>query len=29
MSRETEDYVVMDEDITIGCPNHGDFLATP
>ena len=29
MSRETEDYVVMDDDITIGCPNHGDFLATP
>ena len=29
MSREKKDYVVMDEDITIGCPDHGAFLATP
>ena len=29
MSREKKDYVVMDEDITIGCPDHGAFLSTP
>ena len=22
-------YLIMDEDTTIGCPRHGDFLATP
>ena len=22
-------FVIMDEDITIGCPQHGDFLSTP
>ena len=22
-------YVIMDEDITIGCPQHGGFITTP
>ena len=22
-------YIIMDEDITIGCPQHGGFLSTP
>tara|TARA_R110002020_G_scaffold292960_1_gene508424 strand:- start:400 stop:720 length:321 start_codon:yes stop_codon:yes gene_type:complete len=29
MSKEEDKYVIMDEDVTIGCPDHGDFLATP
>ena len=22
-------YIIMDEDITVGCPQHGGFLSTP
>ena len=25
----SDKYVIMDEDTTIGCPRHGDFLCTP
>jgi len=27
-SREDK-YIIMDEDITIGCPQHGGFITTP
>ena len=29
MSRDTDKYVIMDEDTIIECHIHGDFLATP
>ena len=28
-SHFSDKYVIMDEDTTIGCPQHGDFLCTP
>ena len=29
ISPSEDKYIIMDEDTTIGCPRHGDFLATP
>jgi|TARA_R110000765_G_scaffold287549_1_gene383943 hypothetical protein len=26
---EEDNHVIMDEDITIGCPQHGEFITTP
>lgn len=29
ISPSEDKYIIMDEDTTIGCPRHGDFLTTP